>query len=320
MQSTRRDARASGNRPGKHRPAGERSLHRQWLAVGLVLAAGLAAARPAMASVAFHGLGRMVPALLEKRAGEAELRFPADRPKLIRVQAGGTFAVADIVGEPGRPIPIGVDMPPFEPTDYVLLSFRRLPKGFSLSSGFRTAEAWLVSAHDVAGLKLVPPDGFSGEFSLEVQLIRGQNVEPLIKRVRVSVLPKRAARNEPSVRAPSASIPTAAVPEQATASVANTTPIDPEQEKQLLGRAKSMLELNDISAARLIYARLARKGSVQGALTLAQTYDPAFLSQYDVAGLQPNKQKAKYWYGIAASLGSDDASGRLLALEAAGAQ
>jgi TPR repeat protein len=78
-----------------------------------------------------------------------------------------------------------------------------------------------------------------------------------------------------------------------------------------------MLAQNDITAARLIYARLAREGSQEGALTMARTFDPAFLSRYATTGLQPNTEKAKYWYGIAAKLGSSDASKRLLALDGA---
>jgi hypothetical protein len=78
-----------------------------------------------------------------------------------------------------------------------------------------------------------------------------------------------------------------------------------------------MLDQNDIAAARLVYTRLVHQGSLQGALILGQTYDPVFLSRYRLNGLTPDTAKAKYWYEVAARLGSKDASVRLLALRSA---
>ena len=50
-----------------------------------------------------------------------------------------------------------------------------------------------------------------------------------------------------------------------------------------------MLALGDISAARLLYARAAARGSAKAATTLGKTYDPAFLASIQVSGLAPNR-------------------------------
>lgn len=305
------------------------------LSIGAVIAATFALAPSALAGIAFQEAAKAGSAVniaskaTENRLLIEDLRVVQLAIAPILIQSQSDFAVAGMVGEPGRPISVDITMPAFNATDYLLLSFRRLPKDFSLSSGFRTAEAWLVSAHEAKNLWLIPPKDFNGEFDLEVQLIRGQNVEPVVQTVRVKVQPQNVAgRKEPQTQATSGTIPEVLpsdIKQEQVQSLATETniagrqePINQEKEEELLTLARSMLQQNDISAARLVYARLARQGSVRGALTLAQTYDSAFLSHYDVTGLQPDMEKAKYWYGVAASLGSEDASGRLLALEGAG--
>lgn len=224
-------------------------------------------------------------------------------PRVMLVQAQDRFTVKDLVGYEGRPVAVPIEMPLFARTDYLLLSFRGLPENFALSSGFRTAAAWLVSAHDANNLSLIPPEGFVGSFILEVLLIRGQSVPPLVQSVRVEF--RSDALAERNAEAP-------------TKPVAAEKRAEPDKEKQLMEVAADLLRQNDIAAARLIYARLARERSVQGALAMAQTYDPVFLSKYNLTGLQPDTEKAKYWYGVAASLGSKDAPERLLALKATG--
>lgn len=217
------------------------------------------------------------------------------------VQERDRFVVKDLIGYGGRQVAVAIEMPLFARTDHLLLSFRGVPENFALSSGFRTASAWLVSAHEAANLSLIPPEDFVGSFKLEVLLIRGQSVPPLVQSVRVEFRPEALAEQD------FGALTRPAAAEKRT---------EPDKEKQLMEVAADLLRQNDIAAARLIYARLAHERSVQGALAMAQTYDPVFLSKYNVTGLRPDKEKAKHWYGAAASLGSKDAPERLLTLEA----
>lgn len=88
-------------------------------------------------------------------------------------------------------------------------------------------------------------------------------------------------------------------------------------EESLLQRAAKFMSHGDIAAARLTYESLARRGSRRGALGAAETYDPGFLSSRFVQGLQPDIEKARFWYGRAVELGSAPAARRLIALNGA---
>jgi TPR repeat protein len=77
-----------------------------------------------------------------------------------------------------------------------------------------------------------------------------------------------------------------------------------------------MLDQNDIAAARGIYRRLAYHKSRHGTLRLAQSYDPAFLSQFQTSNTLEDLEEARRWYRQAADLGADEASQRLSALDA----
>jgi TPR repeat protein len=77
-----------------------------------------------------------------------------------------------------------------------------------------------------------------------------------------------------------------------------------------------MLDQNDIGAARSVYRRLAYQKSTLGTLRLAQSYDPAFLSQFRTANVLDDLEQARRWYRRAVDLGADEASQRLTALDA----
>jgi hypothetical protein len=306
------------------------------IALGAILTAAFAIEPGALAGTLAQEAGKAgagIAAILHKRHGARTGSADHAIPALTLIQMQGQFTVADLVGQVGDSLQLNINVPPHKPTDYMLLSFRGLPKNFSLSSGFRAAEAWLVSAHEAENLRLIAPKDYVGTFKLEVQLLRGQTEEPIVEHVRIDLRPqapaKRAedAAEAPQAKAKSASpiepagtTEIAAMPDPAPAGIgqlSKSTHIASDKERQLLETASGLLAQNDITAARLIYARLAREGSLQGALIMAQTFDPAFLASYQINGLQPDKEKAKYWYGVAAGLGSKDAPGRLLALEAA---
>jgi hypothetical protein len=244
-----------------------------------------------------------------------------ESPRLPLLEAQSVFHIAEITALPGTPVAMDIEVPDVASSNYLILSFRGLPKGFALSSGFSTAEAWFVSAREAGELTLLPPKEYVGSFRMEVKLVRGQNIDPLVQGVQVSFRPDAgevrdtpapANNAEPTVVTSAKTEEDRGAPEAAAPSTAVT--VSAEKEKQLLQLARSMLDQNDIAAARLVYTRLAHQGSVQGALILGQTYDPVFLSRYRLNGLTPDTAKAKYWYEIAARLGSKDASVRLLAL------
>ncbi len=72
-------------------------------------------------------------------------------------------------------------------------------------------------------------------------------------------------------------------------------------------RADRLIELGDISGARLLYERAASLGSGAAAFSMGRTFDPAFLSASH-ASIPPDEAKSAEWYRRAVTLGSVEAA------------
>ena len=79
----------------------------------------------------------------------------------------------------------------------------------------------------------------------------------------------------------------------------------------LAQRGDVMLDLGDVSAARLLYMRAMELGSGTAAMALAKTYDPTFLADHDLRGVKPDPAEATRWYQRAADMGLTQAKERL---------
>ncbi|UWU77183.1 hypothetical protein N2603_01535 [Bradyrhizobium huanghuaihaiense] len=82
----------------------------------------------------------------------------------------------------------------------------------------------------------------------------------------------------------------------------------------LMTRARRLISVGDIAAARLLLERAANAKDATAALLLAQTYDPAVLGTSDARSIVPDAAAARDWYQRAASLGSTEARKRLAQL------
>jgi flagellar basal body-associated protein FliL len=87
--------------------------------------------------------------------------------------------------------------------------------------------------------------------------------------------------------------------------------IDSDELAALLKRAKGLLAIGDITAARLLLERAADAQEPEAALMLAGTYDPQVLGSQDMRSVTPDPAAARLWYQKAAQLGSADAKRRL---------
>ncbi len=115
----------------------------------------------------------------------------------------------------------------------------------------------------------------------------------------------------PAAAAPLATPPVAAPP--VAASPARR--LDADELAALMKRAKGMIAIGDIAAARLLLERAADAQEASAALLLAQTYDPAVLGAQDTRSITPDPAAARTWYQKAAQLGSPDASQRLAQMQ-----
>jgi hypothetical protein len=107
--------------------------------------------------------------------------------------------------------------------------------------------------------------------------------------------------------------PAAAVPAPARQLPARR--LDADVIETLLKRARALIEIGDISSARLLLERAADAQDASAALLLAQTYDPTVLGTPDMRSLTPDPAAARDWYQKAAQLGSRDAQARLAQLQ-----
>lgn len=121
--------------------------------------------------------------------------------------------------------------------------------------------------------------------------------------VQTQVVPR-----EPSE--PAAAVSDAAPPAQAAAAPPART-IDAEELVALMNRAKGLLAVGDITAARLLLERAADGREAEAALLLAKTYDPEVLGTQDARAISPDPEQARVWYRKAAELGSQHAQQRL---------
>ena len=83
----------------------------------------------------------------------------------------------------------------------------------------------------------------------------------------------------------------------------------------LMTRAKSLMAIGDIAAARLLLERAANAQDATAAFLLAQTYDPAVLGTKDTRSITADAVAARDWYRKAAQLGSAEARQRLSQLQ-----
>jgi hypothetical protein len=128
--------------------------------------------------------------------------------------------------------------------------------------------------------------------------------------------PTREHRKNAVVAHPLRTVPQSQVPAARAGNEAAAPPKTPDAETlaALMTRAKSLLTLGDIAAARLLLERAANAQDATAAFLLAQTYDPAVLGVRDTRSITPDPVMARDWYRKAASLGSADAQQRLTQL------
>jgi TPR repeat protein len=87
--------------------------------------------------------------------------------------------------------------------------------------------------------------------------------------------------------------------------------------RAMTARGRAMLELGDVSGARLLLTRAAEGGNGEAALLLGATYDPQALEALGARGIAGDPALARHWYERAAQLGAPEAAAiRLQALGA----
>ena len=130
-----------------------------------------------------------------------------------------------------------------------------------------------------------------------------------------------APATPPGKPEPNAAMAPALPPPEMTSTVA-TSPRPIEQGfsaseiAALLERGNALLRSGDVASARLFYERAADAGEAQGAVRLAETFDPVFLDRAYLRGVRGDFAAALSRYRRARELGATEVADRLKALEA----
>ncbi len=180
-------------------------------------------------------------------------------------------------------------------------------------------EAWLLTLAELAQLEVRLPAKAAGTIKLAATLITVDG--NLIAEDRYEIALRSpafpaAAKSQPLAAKPPATpqvatavpsqIVTRAIPAPATALAAppanvpasNTTP-----GQVALTRARRMLDLGNIAAARPLLESSATEGSGDAAALLGASFDPDWLGTTGVLGISADATKARYWYDEARKLG-----------------
>ena len=176
-----------------------------------------------------------------------------------------------------------------------------------------SAKSWMGAAADEAAASANPP---TARQSPVKDAARVTNTMLASADARDIAAPSREAIATAYQTALQAQAPTP-VPAPVAAQPAPPPPaktLDADTLAGLMARARSLMTVGDIAAARLLLERAANAQDATAAFLLAQTYDPAVLGTKDTRSITADAVAARDWYRKAAQLGSAEAQQRLAQL------
>ena len=228
---------------------------------------------------------------------------PAETPRqaaLPQPQAelpGQKLAARDASGAGDGPIKLDIRVADASDKEESLISLKGLPAEARLSTGIDVGGGqWLLPPARLKDLTVTLPKGTTGEFGLEVQLLKDDAQTSLSDPVSfdLRVAPKR---QEGAVAVPSS---TAAAPEQASrlAVLPDETPqIETDFLTQMLIRdGNRLMRDGDIASARRLYEQAATNGNAEAALAMGRSYDPSYFEKLPVKTGKPDPATAFEWY------------------------
>ncbi|RIA55508.1 hypothetical protein [Dichotomicrobium thermohalophilum] len=231
-----------------------------------------------------------------------------DTPATAPDAGGGESKTAALIdassvsGRANEAIPLALSVPSGDGDRFIRMT--GLPDGVKLSAGVDTGNgSWLLSAGRAKDLTLTVPDGFTGVFTLDAQLLGADARTPLGKEVAFDVEVAGAQVAEAS--------------ETRTAAVgAETSPAATEPQRSPIERAENLIREGDVLAAREILRSETEDGSAAAALALGTSYDPRTFTGLTSANASPDATEAFRWYQRAAELGNPNGSSQISELKA----
>jgi hypothetical protein len=241
---------------------------------------------------------------------------PAPSPKRV-----ATLSVQDGSGLVNDSLPLGIHVGAPPPGGTV--SIGGLPAGAQLTSGKRIGpNEWRVSASEVSGVSVIPPNGFVGQMQLTAELRDGDGAALTGTSTRLSWTAPVVTAPVVAAAAIAAPAPAAVIAAPAPAAPAAASPalrefmrtLDQKEIAALVRRGQDLLASGDVQSARLLLMRGAEARDARAALLVGTTYDPVLLKQLGANGPLADVAQARLWYQRAKEWGEPDAQRQLDAL------
>jgi len=260
---------------GKER-SGARLALRICAAIGAAaIAAGAIVTVPLIRSGAnAEVLGSAIMALVVGGGKQDQLAATTPEPRLL---------LRDDRGETNEILPVGIEIDGNRAGVGIVLS--GLAPDSQLSTGSPLGvSGWRLDADQLEGLQIRPPRDFVGAMNLMVDLrLPGDRVADS-KGLRLEWVAR--TKIQPAAAVAPAAAPPATVPQTPPAEPQTAAlHLDPAEIAILLKRGQDTLNNGDLVAARLLLQRAAAAGSADGALALAQTFDPAVIGRLGAIGV-----------------------------------
>jgi hypothetical protein len=274
----------------------------------------------AAASAGSGAPGGVLPAIQAGPVREARVAQPApphNTPKPV-------LTMPSINATSGQRVRVTIHVEPNTfSTGAFQVSVRGLPGGARFVPGVYVApDRWVIPASDLGALELALGDAPTGRFEIACEL-RNVDGKPIVETSSVLVVtaPSASAAGPLTTasvppRQPPAHAPAAVGADRSTTSASaagfgDSERVDQAGQERLLVQGLRLLVLGNINSARLLFGRAADAGNAHAALILGDTFDDARLVQLGVFGVQPDRDKAVYWYERADELGAPEAKERL---------
>lgn len=227
---------------------------------------------------------------------------------------GLSFSVEDIQTEPGATFDFRITLPTLSELAEVksekgaFILVRKVPRNIVLSAGMLTGENWILPLEDAKSLQGIASKEIEGIYPVEFVIIGSGNSLLATETIIVNIQNLNQTNDTNAVTSRNISN------KKNSEFINQQPPLKPDEEQILLSRAKQLKQEGGIAAARLILEELANNGSAEGALELARSYDPAFISDIPNSPFTPDISKALKWYERAVELGNSSAAKRLAEL------
>ena len=214
--------------------------------------------------------------------------------------SGQKLAARDASGAADGPIKLDIRVADASDKEESLISLKGLPPEARLSTGIDVGGGqWLLPPARLKDLTVTLPKGTTGEYGLEVQLLKDDAQTSLSDSVSFDLRVVRK-RQEGAVVLPSNTAAAPAGTEQASrlAVLPDETPqIETDFLTQMLIRdGNRLMRDGDIASARRLYEQAATNGNAEAALAMGRSYDPSYFEKLPVKTGKPDPATAFEWY------------------------